>query len=236
MLVAWAVIGERPRAAALVGAGIGALGVALLVLRADFAVDPIGVAASFGAVAMSSLGFVLVKRWEPPVDLLTFTAWQLVAGGLVLLPIALVVEGAPPRMDVSAAGGFLYLGLAGTILAYVVWFRGLRRLPAAAVSLVGLLNPVSGTLIGIALAGEAFGLTQAVGMLLVLGGIVAGQPALTSRLRLRASSADRHPDLVRLQPAVGVDDAEPVHPGLAGLHRDLERLATHGAGRGEVRP
>ncbi len=237
MLIAWALVRERPRLASLAGAAVGAIGVALLVLRADFAVDPIGVAASFGAVAMSSLGFVLVKRWTPPVDLLTFTAWQLVAGGLVLLPIALIVEGAPPPLDVPAVGGFLYLGLAGTILAYVVWFRGLRQLPAAAVSLVGLLNPVSGTLIGIALAGEAFGLTQAVGMVLVLGGIVAGQPALTSRLRVRRPrSADRHPDLVGLQPAVGVDDAEPVHPGLAGLHRDLERLAAHGAGRGEVRP
>ena len=99
MLVAWGLIGERPRAASLVGAAVGAAGVALLVLRADFAVDPIGVAASFGAVAMSSVGFVLVKRWKPPVDLLTFTAWQLVAGGLVLLPVALIVEGAPPALE-----------------------------------------------------------------------------------------------------------------------------------------
>ncbi|MGY2701440.1 putative blue pigment (indigoidine) exporter [Nocardioides sp. HB32] len=237
MLIAWALVRERPQVASLAGAAVGAVGVALLVLRADFTVDPVGVAASFGAVAMSSLGFVLVKRWTPPVDLLTFTAWQLVAGGLVLLPIALIVEGAPPPLDVSAAGGFLYLGLAATILAYVVWFRGLRRLPAAAVSLVGLLNPVSGTIIGIALAGEAFGATQALGMLLVLGGIVAGQPAVISKLRRTPrASADRHPDLVGLESAVGVDDAEPVGSRLAGLHGDLERLAAHGAGRREVLP
>jgi probable blue pigment (indigoidine) exporter len=154
MLIAWGLIRERPRPAALAGAAVGVAGVALLVLRADFVVDPVGVAASFGAVAMSSVGFVLVKRWKPPVDLLTFTAWQLVAGGLVLLPIALLVEGPPPALDARAVGGFLYLGLVGTVLAYVVWFRGLRRLPASAVSLVGLLNPVSGTAIGILLAGE----------------------------------------------------------------------------------
>ena len=189
MLVAWAVIGERPRAAALAGAAVGVAGVALLVLRSGVAVDPIGVAASFGAVAMSSLGFVLVKRWTPPVDLLTFTAWQLVAGGLVLLPIALIVEGAPPPLDLPAIGGFLWIGLAGTLLAYVVWFRGLRRLPAGAVSLVGLLNPVSGTIVGVALAGETFGGSQALGLLLVLGGILAGQPAVTARLRRRTPPA-----------------------------------------------
>jgi len=189
---------------------MGAAGVALLVLRAGFAVDPVGVAASFGAVAMSSVGFVLVKRWQPPVDLLTFTAWQLVAGGLVLLPIALVVEGAPPSLSPSAIGGFLYLGIAGTLVASVVWFRGLRQLPAGAVSLVGLLNPVSGTIIGVVLAGETFGGSQALGLLMVLAGIVAGQPAVIDRLR-RRRSADGDADLVGLEPGVGVDHPEPVH-------------------------
>ncbi len=193
MLIAWGLIRERPRPASLAGAAVGVAGVALLVLRADFAVDPIGVAASFGAVAMSSLGFVLVKRWQPPVDLLTFTAWQLVAGGLVLLPIALLVEGAPPPLDARAVGGFLYLGLVGTLLAYVVWFRGLRRLPAAAVSLVGLLNPVAGTVVGVALAGEAFGGIQALGLLMVLGGILAGQPAVAARLARRPRPAAEAP-------------------------------------------
>lgn len=225
MLIAWALVRERPAVASLVGAGIGVVGVGLLVLRSGVAVDPVGVAASFGAVAMSSLGFVLVKRWTPPVDLLTFTAWQLVAGGLVLLPIAVVVEGAPPALDASAVGGFAYLGLVGTVLAYVVWFRGLRRLPAAAISLVGLLNPVSGTLIGIALAGEAFGLTQGLGMVLVLGGILLGQPAVVAKLR--RGSADGDADLVRLELGVRVEHPEPVHARQARLDRDLERLAAH---------
>jgi probable blue pigment (indigoidine) exporter len=225
MLVAWLVIGERPRVASLAGAAVGAVGVALLVLRSSVTVDPIGVAASFGAVAMSSLGFVLVKRWKPPVDLLTFTAWQLVAGGLVLLPVALLVEGTPPPIDLPAVGGFLYLGIAGTLVAYVVWFRGLRRLPAAAVSLVGLLNPVAGTIIGVALAGEAFGAAQAAGLLLVLTGILAGQPTILDRLR--RSAQDRDPDLVGLQARVGVDDPEPRLAGSARLDGDLELLARH---------
>ena len=185
MLLAWLLVRERPHLASLAGAVTGAAGVALLVLRSGFAADPVGVAASLGAVAMSSLGYVLIKRWRAPVDLLTLTAWQLVAGGLVLLPIALVVEGAPPPIDARAVGGFLFLGLVATLLANVMWFRGLRDLPAAAVSLVGLLNPVAGTVLGVALAGEAFGATQAAGMSLVLLGVVAGQPAVLAAVRRR---------------------------------------------------
>lgn len=185
MLVAWALVGERPRAQSLLGGVVGAVGVALLVLEAGFVVDPVGVAASLGSVTLSSVGFMLVKRWEPPVDMLTLTAWQMVAGGIALLPIALVVEGAPPAMDVGAIGGFLYLGIPATVLANALWFRSIRRLPAAAVSLVGLLNPVAGTVVGVTFAGEVFGASQAAGLLLVLGGIVVGQPALAGAVRAR---------------------------------------------------
>lgn len=177
MLFAWLLAAERPRALSLVAAAIGIAGVAVLVLHGGVTLDLVGVLASLGAVVCSSLGFVLVKIWQPPVELLTFTAWQLVFGGLLLAPIALIVEGAPPALDGRALGGFAYLGLVGTVVAYIVWFRGLRRLPAAAVSLIGLLNPVAGAVVGATLAHEVFTGTQVVGIALVLGGVLLGQLA-----------------------------------------------------------
>jgi probable blue pigment (indigoidine) exporter len=71
----------------------------------------------------------------------------------------------------------------GTALAHVTWMTGLRLMPAGAVALIGLLNPVAGTLIGVVLAHEVFGTAQALGMLLVLGGVLAGQPAVHELLR-----------------------------------------------------
>lgn len=207
-LIAWALVSERPRAATLAGAALGAAGVAVLVLRAGFTVDMVGVAASLTAVTLFSLGSVLVKRWQPPVDLVTFTAWQLVAGGLVLAPLALAVEGAPPELDAPAVAGYLFIGLVGTALAYALWFRGMRRLPAAAVSLVGLLNPVAGTVVGVVLAGEAFGATQAVGTALVLGGIAIGQPAVASRLWPTRTSTTS--SAASAQPAVSSPRTRPV--------------------------
>ncbi|WP_415094168.1 EamA family transporter, partial [Nocardioides sp.] len=191
MLLAWAMVAERPARASLAAAVVGVGGVALLVLDGGVVVDLLGVAAAVAAVLCSSLGFILVKRWRPPVSLPTFTAWQLVFGGLVLAPVALLAEGAPPAMGLREVGGFLYLGGIGTVTAYVVWFRGLRTLPAAAVALIGLLNPVAGTIIGVVLAGESFGLAQGAGMALVLGGIVLGQPAVLDALRSRGPRAPR---------------------------------------------
>ena len=72
-----------------------------------------------------------------------FTAWQLVAGGLFLAPLAYLLEGPPPPgMSLANGAGFLYLGLFGTALAYALWFRGIGRLPASSVSFPGLLSPM----------------------------------------------------------------------------------------------
>ena len=79
--------------------------------------------------------------------------------------------------------------LVGTGLAYYCWFLGLRRMPAGAVSLIGLVNPVVGTLLGVAFAGELFGWTQALGMVLVLGGVLAGQPAVQAMLQRTPAAA-----------------------------------------------
>ena len=175
MAIAWPLIGERPALIRVAAGLVGVLGVALLVLRSPGHVDTLGLVGAFGSVLVSAVGFVLIKRWQAPTDLLTLVSWQLVVGGLALLPVALIVEGAPPAIDGQAVAGFAWIAVAGTGLAYYCWFRGLSRMPAGATALVGLVNPVVGTVLGIAFAAEAFGWVQALGMALVLGGVLAGQ-------------------------------------------------------------
>jgi probable blue pigment (indigoidine) exporter len=195
MLVAAVVIGERATLTGVVGAVVGVLGVGLLVLRSGAAADPVGVLAATGAVLVSAVGFVLVKRWERPTDLLTLTGWQLTAAGLVLTPVALVVEGAPPPIEARNLVGYVWLGAVGTCVAYVCWFHGLSRMTAGATALVGLVNPVVATLLGVVVAHEAFGPAQALGAVLVLSGVIAGQPAALSVLRRLGPSrlSDRTP-------------------------------------------
>ncbi|WP_327369637.1 DMT family transporter [Streptomyces sp. NBC_01217] len=177
MLIAWALLAERPRLLPLAGAAVGLGGVSLMLLSGTASADTRGVLASVAAMLMSSLGYVLAKRWGKDVDVLASTAWQLIAGGLLLLPFAVFVEGAPPALDGPAALGFGYVTVVATALAFGAWFAGLRHLPAATVGLVGLLNPVAGVLLGTVIAGESLTLRQLCGLALVLGGILLGRPA-----------------------------------------------------------
>lgn len=182
MLLAWALVAERPGVTQLAAAGLGIVGVAVMLLGAAGALSPAGIAASVAAMVMSSLGFVLAKRWgSDGVDVLSSTAWQLIAGGLLVLPFALVVGGPPPAPTADTLIGFGYVSLIATALAFVCWFTGLRRLAAGQVGLVGLLNPVTGVLLGTALAGESLTVRQVIGMALVLAGVVLGQRAGAAR-------------------------------------------------------
>ncbi|MFG2592217.1 EamA family transporter [Streptomyces sp. NPDC048438] len=186
MLIAWGLVAERPQARHLAGAGIGAGGVALMLLAGEASAAPLGVAASVAAMLLSSLGYVLAKRWGGEVDVLASTSWQLTAGGLLLLPFAVVVEGAPPHLDGPALLGFGYVSVVATALAFAAWFAGLRHLPAGTVGLVGLLNPVTGVLLGTLAADEVLTVRQLCGLVLVLVAVVLGRPVAA---RVRAARA-----------------------------------------------
>jgi probable blue pigment (indigoidine) exporter len=185
-------LGERPTRWRLAWAVAGVIGVALMVLRPGAHLDALGVLAGLGGTATMSSGVVLTRRWGNPVGAVPFAGWQLTAGGALLLPLALLVEGPPPPLSPAAVGGYAWLGLVGTLLAYTLWFRGIGRIPVAAVSLLLLLSPAVATLLGWAVLGQDLTVAQLAGLLLALAAVVAGQ-AIPPPRRPNTTSADRTP-------------------------------------------
>ncbi len=175
--LAWPFLAERLSRRKVVAGVLGVMGVGLLVLRGEADLDPLGLAAALGAAVSMASGVVLTKRWGRPAPLLLFTGWQLVAGGLLLAPLAYVLEGLPPGMSFANSAGFLYLGMVGTGLAYALWFRGIERLPASAVSFLSLLSPVVATVVGFLVLGEGLTPTQLLGAVTVFAGVLLGQRA-----------------------------------------------------------
>ncbi|MEU1005527.1 EamA family transporter [Streptomyces tibetensis] len=170
-------LGQRPTRRTLLTGAVAAFGVSLVVLRAAGALDALGVLAAVASTASMSTGTVLTKRWGRPegVGPLALTGWQLTAGGLLIAPLAFLVEGAPPALDGRAVGGYLYLALANTALAYWLWFRGIGRMTATQVTFLGPLSPLTAAVVGWAALGQALTPVQLVGMALAFGATVAGQ-------------------------------------------------------------
>ncbi len=174
-LFAWLILSERPTWTSVVAAIAGFIGVGLLVLGPEAQLDSVGISAAIAGAGAMGLGIVLVKRWQPRVSLIVFTAWQLTMGGLILLPVALAVEGPFAEISRTNLWGFIYLGLIGTGLAYALWFRGIGKLSATAVSYLGLLSPVVATLIGYIFLQETLTPVQLVGIAIVLVSVLVGQ-------------------------------------------------------------
>ncbi|MFE6754883.1 EamA family transporter [Streptomyces sp. NPDC057684] len=170
-------LGERPTRRTLLTGIAAALGVSLVVLKAAGALDPVGALAALASTASMSTGTVLTKRWGRPegVGPLALTGWQLTAGGLLVAPLALLVEGAPPALDGRAVAGYVYLALANTAVAYWLWFRGIGRLTATQVTFLGPLSPLTAAVIGWAALGQALTPVQLVGMALAFGATLLGQ-------------------------------------------------------------
>lgn len=139
---------------------------------------PGGVAAVVGTLCMAA-GTVWSRRWRPGLPVLAFTGWQLLAGGVMLAPVAWAVDPPLPALTATHIAGYLYLSLAGALVAYALWFRGIARLPSVAVSSLGLLSPVTAVLLGWVLLGQAMTGVSLVGMLVVLASILAVQWAMS---------------------------------------------------------
>ncbi|MFI7415187.1 EamA family transporter [Streptomyces sp. NPDC049627] len=170
-------LGQRPTVRTVLTGVVAALGVSLVVLKAAGALDLVGLLAALASTAAMSAGTVLTKRWGRPdgVGPLALTGWQLTAGGLLIAPLALLVEGAPPALDGRAAAGYLYLALANTAVAYWLWFRGIGRLTATQVTFLAPLSPLTAAVVGWAALGQALTPLQLTGMALAFGATVVGQ-------------------------------------------------------------
>lgn len=183
VLFSWIILNEKPSKLSIVAAIAGFVGVGLLVLGPTARLDRVGIVAAIAGAATMGLGTVLVKRWQRPVSLLVFTAWQLTVGGIVLLPIALAIEGPITHLSMTNLLGFVYLGVVGTGIAYALWFRGIDKLKASAVSSLGLMSPLIATLIGFFFLHQTFTPIQLIGIVLVLMGVLIGQKTNQSRPR-----------------------------------------------------
>ena len=175
MLLVWAVDGVRLLAATLLSAVAGVIGMAMLLLSPQTVFDGLGIgAALLGAVCMAT-GVWLTRRWQMDMPVLALTGWQLLLGGLMLLPLALWVDLPLPVLTPVQWGAYAYLCVAGALVAYALWFRGLGRLPVEAAASLGLLSPLTAVLLGWVLLGQSITGVAGVGLVIVLASVFGVQ-------------------------------------------------------------
>ena len=178
LLLGWLIGKNMPPKAAWGMAAAGVAGIALMVLSPQARFDGWGMAAALTGAAGMALGVYLSKHWRIWLNALAFTGWQLLFGGLFLLPAALLLETPPDTLTAANIGGYLYLSLFGALFAYALYFRGIAKLPPAVVSSLALLSPVCAFVLGWLFLGQSMDAKSLLGFALALASIFGVQKAM----------------------------------------------------------
>ncbi|WP_421319528.1 DMT family transporter [Aeromonas veronii] len=166
MLLAWLQDGTRPSLKLLLLGLMGLAGV-LLLLNPSANLDPIGVTCALLATVLIGQSSRWMRHW-PVNDLLALTAWQLLLGGLMLIPLAWWLAGPMPLPDPASAPGLLWLILLNTALGYWAWLWGLKHHGPEVMGMLALTNPMMAVSLGVLMVGETLDVSQWIGIGVIL--------------------------------------------------------------------
>jgi drug/metabolite transporter (DMT)-like permease len=129
---------------------------------------PIGILFALGSALSWAMGTVYLKWARIDAHPVAITTWQLAAGALAV-SVGLLVIGVQPGtgLHLIPAIALAYNALAGTALAYFLWFQSVARLPASTAGLGTLLVPVVGVLASALLLGDRPSVADLTGFTLI---------------------------------------------------------------------
>ena len=178
MGMAWMLDRRQPAHLAVWASVLAVIGMAVLLLSPGAVWGFTGITAALLGAASMAAGTYLARRWQSDMPVLAFTGWQLLAGGLMLAPVAWAFDPPLPALSTMQVLSYAYLSVFGALLAYVLWFRGIAHLSPVAVSSLGLLSPLAAVVLGWALLGQTVTGLSLIGLVVVLGSVLAVQWAM----------------------------------------------------------
>ena len=194
---------ERPDLISTLGLLVGFAGIAVLV-------RPGGGSGSLGYLLLTVLaaflwafGSFLSPRLPVPRDAFAATAYEMLAGGVVLCTAALIAyspgELNPVHYSARSIFGLVYLIVAGSLVGYSAYAWLLANAPIAQVSTYAYVNPVIAIALGAIVLGESITWQIVGGALLIIAAVALVVRREAAPVPVEVSKpddvvhADRHP-------------------------------------------
>ena len=164
-------LGERVSGASWIGVAAATLGAVLIAGKPGGAGTPLGVALSLAALVIFLAWLFVLRKAPATAAPMAIPAVTVVVAAATILPIALVMHGAP-KLDLSVGAWAVIVGqgLFSTLLATAAWQFGSARVGSASAGVFINIEPLMGAAIGVLLFGDHLTLALGVGGLLILVG------------------------------------------------------------------
>ena len=160
--------GDRPPTAALASVLVGFAGLALLV-RPSGGAPLWALLIVVGSAVMWAVGSYLSSRLPMPRDSFAATTYEMLAGGIILLPIGLAATHPhPAHFSARSIGGFVYLVTFGSVVGYTAYVWLLDNAPLGTVATYAYVNPVVAIVLGALVLHESLTWATGIGAALVL--------------------------------------------------------------------
>ena len=174
ILLAWLILGERLKRFQWLSIAMALAG--LLFILMPFNINEALLSKGLALLAGISwaVGIIISKRLQQKtkLDLLSYTAWQMLFGSIPLILIALLTPSPAIDWSFPFVAVMFYSVVPGNVIAWLLWFYALNRLTAGSAGLATLAIPIIGVLAAWVQLGEKPTEVEAVGMSLVVCALV----------------------------------------------------------------
>lgn len=178
--LAHAVLGERLTLAGKAGLVMGLVGITVIASPSFASGEIQGYALGIAYVVLAAVGIatgnIAIKRLTGQVDAIVAMGFQLLIGAAPLALLSVLTEDLSSlTWSIEFILVLITLSVFGTAMAFWLWFMSLEQIELNRANAFTFLVPIFGLAIGAALFDERLGWVQAIGVVLVIVGILLVQ-------------------------------------------------------------
>ncbi|MFD1204630.1 MULTISPECIES: EamA family transporter [Sporosarcina] len=170
--IEWLMLKRRPTKIWLIATSLAIIGCVLLFSNKEgMIVNPAGVTLSLCAGLLFAFYTLFNKEVLKKADAIPSVAVIFSVSAIMLLPFLFLFE-TEGLLTVPGISTMIYLGIAATSVAYILFSSGLRHIPSSSAVTLSLAEPLTASILSVIIVGERLDLVSWTGVLLLLGGIV----------------------------------------------------------------
>lgn len=129
----------------------------------------IGLGSGFGYALYTIFGKFALRKYSS----FTVTFFTFAVAAVALVPYTRLWEKMNLFLTMEVILLSLGLGLIPTVIAYILYTKGLEETEGSKAAIIATIEPVVACLIGVSIFGEVFGFAQAAGSLFIIGSVIA---------------------------------------------------------------
>lgn len=171
-IVEWFFLKRRPTKVWLMATSLAIVGCVLLFSNKEgMVVNPIGVSLSLCAGLLFAFYTLFNKSVLERADAVPSVAVIFSVSAVMLMPFLFIFE-TEGLLSASGISTVLYLGLATTSIAYILFSAGLRHIPSSSAVTLSLGEPLTAAILSVVVVGERLDIISWGGIVLLVGGIL----------------------------------------------------------------